>query len=748
MCLLLGQTRTFPQGDGPPVQLRVFGDEFYARYENLDGYTVVYDTGHERYCYAILVQGRLVSSGAPLDKPVPAGLVRHIQEDKSVRNRKFDQKFGLMRPAIEPIPGISATFGENNGLLPGKQLSRESQVAGLTILVNFRNETSRITPQQVDALLNGDHFSAYGNACSVKEYYQTMSSGRLTYTNTVVGPVVLPKNKTHYIQNPLMEDALARAVSEYNLDLSRFDCTGRGVVDAINFLYAGETLYEGWLWPHNYEMDMAFDGIRTHFYTIQSMGRQPVDMKIGTFCHEAGHLICRFPDLYDYGNRDGDSDPSSGLGGYCLMASGSHLDSGRTPAPISAYLRNLAGWTQQVHLLNDGGAFRVEHGNYDALYKYQVANRPNEYFLVENRSRIGLDAHCTSEGLAVYHCDILGSNEWQGGTADNHYQCALIQADGARHLENNRNYGDQGDLFQDRAGLVLAHDTVPSSRAWGGEDSGLCLFDVGLPGEVIAFKVGHPDEPDSHATTLARKSRPSVVIPDDDPKGVSDTITITAQGEIAEMIVGVNISHTYIGDLKLVLTSPRGKSITLREKKGGSADDLKEAYNTLGVLADLVGDEILGAWTLTVSDLAGQDIGKLRSWTIEAAYSRKTLDFSEEKAVNRSIADNDPAGIADTITVTQGGQVEHLAVSVDITHTYHGDLTVRLAAPSGRSATLIEFNTLGSTSGTLAREFSDRNLAALKALLGEPATGDWTLTVSDNWARDVGTLNSWALQLS
>jgi subtilisin-like proprotein convertase family protein len=69
-------------------------------------------------------------------------------------------------------------------------------------------------------------------------------------------------------------------------------------------------------------------------------------------------------------------------------------------------------------------------------------------------------------------------------------------------------------------------------------------------------------------------------------------------------------------------------------------------------------------------------------------------------------------------------------------------------APSGRSATLIEFNTLGSTSGTLWRDFSDRNLAALKALLGEPATGDWTLTVSDNWVRDEGTLNRWALQLS
>ena len=36
-----------------------------------------------------------------------------------------------------------------------------------------------------------------------------------------------------------------------------------------------------------------------------------------------------------------------------------------------------------------------------------------------------------SSGLAVYHCDIFGSNELQQGTAENHYQCALLQADGS-----------------------------------------------------------------------------------------------------------------------------------------------------------------------------------------------------------------------------------------------------------------------------------------------------------------------------
>ena len=98
-----------------------------------------------------------------------------------------------------------------------------------------------------------------------------------------------------------------------------------------------------------------------------------------------------------------------------------------------------------------------------------------------------------SNGLAVYHCDTMGSNEWQGGTADRHYQCALIQADGSRHLENNRNRGDSGDLFGKVGEVALSAGTVPSSKAWGGSDSGLVLSGIGEPGSRIPFTAGTPE---------------------------------------------------------------------------------------------------------------------------------------------------------------------------------------------------------------------------------------------------------------
>ncbi|MBK6864614.1 MAG: hypothetical protein IPG91_14280 [Ideonella sp.] len=132
------------------------------------------------------------------------------------------------------------------------------------------------------------------------------------------------------------------------------------------------------------------------------------------------------PDMYDYGavNREGDGVKSAGIGSYCLMGSGNHLDSGRTPAPVCAYLRDLVGWCNTEIALNrhrgEGRARRLRHR---AQVRHQHAQR---VLPVENRAKIGLDRH-PSSGLAIYHCDTLGSNEFQQGTGQRHYQCALLQ---------------------------------------------------------------------------------------------------------------------------------------------------------------------------------------------------------------------------------------------------------------------------------------------------------------------------------
>ncbi|MFB1034947.1 MAG: hypothetical protein QMC38_06330, partial [Sinobacterium sp.] len=161
----------------------------------------------------------------------------------------------------------------------------------------------------------------------------------------------------------------------------------------------------------------------------------------------------------------------------------------RTPSPICGYLRELAGWVDQVIDLNSAGKFSAFQGRYNSILKY-TTDKANEYFVIENRTRIDLDSHLPSSGLAVLHCDTFGSNEWQQGTRNKHYQCALVQADGHLDLENNRNTGDDTDLFAGQSGIVISDETVPSSREWDDTDSGMQIRDVSESGSVITFSTG------------------------------------------------------------------------------------------------------------------------------------------------------------------------------------------------------------------------------------------------------------------
>jgi M6 family metalloprotease-like protein len=352
------------------------------------------------------------------------------------------------------------TLGRTGGLLDGRRVS-EGDITGLTVLVHFSDVTSTIGVPHVEALLNGQGYNANGNYCSVNEYFRIVSDGKLNYTNNVVGPVTLSHDRAYYTTTSLVEEALDAAVNDLGVDLGQFDSRNEGIADAVNFMYAGRTVYDGELWPHNWTKELTYNGVRSHYYMLTSLGRSPVDLSIGTFCHESGHLLCRFPDLYDYGKRDGDFEKSHGMGRYCLMGSGNHLDRGRTPSMVCGYLRDLGGWPRTEVLLNAGGEFNALHAGQSRVLKYET-DSPNEYFIVENRGGQGLDAHLPDAGLAVYHCDTLGSNEWQGGTSEQHYQCGVLQADGHLDLENNVNDGDDGDLFGESPVVALSDETAPS----------------------------------------------------------------------------------------------------------------------------------------------------------------------------------------------------------------------------------------------------------------------------------------------
>ena len=743
MSAIFGETLIFRQENGPDVELVVFGDEFYARYETKEGYSVVYDEALKLYCYLTLVGGQCASTCVPIHKPPPSGLCRHLTESVTTRQNKFGRKYAQLRP---PEPEISSNvmraLGPDNGLLNGRKVP-VGKIKGLTILVEFQDLSSTVSKEDVKDLLNKDNYHRYGNFSSVKEYFEIVSDKKLEYSNTVVGPVKLSQNQFFYRSHLLVKEALDLAVNDLGVDLSEFDSRGEGIVDAVNFMYAGRTFYDGDLWPHNSSINLNYGNVRTHFYMLTSLGRKPVDLSIGTFCHESGHLLCRFPDMYDYGNRDGDNLQSQGIGQYCLMGSGNHLNKGRTPSPVCSYLRELVGWASASSSLGNPGQYEAIHGDYGKVMKYST-NQANEYFIVENRTRRGLDSHLPSTGLAVYHCDLLGSNEWQGGTQDRHYQCALLQADGHLDLENNRNRGDEGDLFPKVNGDALSHTTVPSSRGWDGSDSGMTLSNITEPGIKIRFQMGDIDK-----KTISKKVVADLLIPDNKPEGIHSFVDVAERGKIKSIKVFVDIVHSWISDLQVELEVPSGDQIMLHDKEGEDGDDIDETYSSDSKesLQVLLGKPFTGNWTLHIKDMEPRDTGRLNEWGFEIEYEDegedRVIEIVAEPAM--AIPDNNNQGVVSAIVVKEEGTVQEISVRLDISHSYIGDLMVELLAPSGHAALL--HNKDGFGQDDLKGTYNNRTTPSLKGLVNQEIKGTWQLRVKDLEPVDTGEIKKWSLKI-
>ncbi|NOY23482.1 MAG: hypothetical protein GXO70_08230, partial [Acidobacteria bacterium] len=226
-------------------------------------------------------------------------------------------------------------------------------------------------------------------------------------------------------------------------------------------------------------------------------------------------------------------------------------------------------------------------------------------------------------------------------------------------------------------------------------------------------------------------------IPDNNSTGVTSTLVLNDGHSIQDFQVTVNITHTYIGDLVVSLISPSGTEVTLSNREGGSANDINKTYT----LTNFNGQDAVGTWTLKVKDLARYDTGTIDSWslTVKATYTSSTHDFASTDTPI-SIPDNNSTGITSTLNVSASATVTSFDVTVNITHTYIGDLVVTLYAPNGASTVLSDRE--GGSANDINKTWT------VTASSGLAIHGDWKLKVTDNAGADVGTLDNWKLSFA
>ena len=117
--------------------------------------------------------------------------------------------------------------------------------------------------------------------------------------------------------------------------------------------------------------------------------------------------------------------------------------------------------------------------------------------------------------------------------------------------------------------------------------------------------------PPDPGTTRRYDSGTPVPIPDNRTAGVSSVITVPDSLTARSITVDVQIAHTWIGDLRIVLEHG-GTQATLWDRAGGSTRDIRRTFAP----TSFNGAAARGDWTLHVYDLAAADTGTLERWSL------------------------------------------------------------------------------------------------------------------------------------
>jgi len=123
--------------------------------------------------------------------------------------------------------------------------------------------------------------------------------------------------------------------------------------------------------------------------------------------------------------------------------------------------------------------------------------------------------------------------------------------------------------------------------------------------------------------------------------------------------------------------------------------------------------------------------------SLTGSYSTTTVGPFFQNTTVFNIADNSTINSPITVSGVAGNAPATLKVSVNITHTYQGDLKVDLVAPDG---TL--YNLHNRSGGSKDNVIKTVTINASS----EVAIGTWNMRVNDNANGDTGKLNSWSMQ--
>jgi C1A family cysteine protease len=104
-----------------------------------------------------------------------------------------------------------------------------------------------------------------------------------------------------------------------------------------------------------------------------------------------------------------------------------------------------------------------------------------------------------------------------------------------------------------------------------------------------------------------------VDIPDADDEGIVSEIEVDLDGAITSLVLTVDITHSWVGDLDVLLMAPNGDFAIIKEAGADESND----YKVTVTVEDFNGLPAAGTWQLLVSDGLERDTGRLHSWGLK-----------------------------------------------------------------------------------------------------------------------------------
>jgi hypothetical protein len=175
------------------------------------------------------------------------------------------------------------------------------------------------------------------------------------------------------------------------------------------------------------------------------------------------------------------------------------------PGHLDPWSKIKLGWVEPIKITSNGKYTMSPSEIVPNIYIIDDPYPDGEYLLIENRQAIHYDARIWTGGALIWHIDDkvkLNKNAggpyqdgWPGN--GNHYQVALVQADGKYELEQAINKGHEDDFYKSgrsilpgSAGITIA--VFPNTDAYQDgniRDTGLELVDFQKNGLSVSFTV-------------------------------------------------------------------------------------------------------------------------------------------------------------------------------------------------------------------------------------------------------------------